>query len=691
MNAAHFLFPVPRKLTVGHNLPRPRNLQLEAEDLSPALLADVHQWLQRNHLPLARRTRSQALVCEISNDFFAEIIDREIRREAYELTVDGERIVLRAAARTGMRHAILSLTELWHAAEKGAEWTACRVLDYPVFSVRGVQIDMAREFFPPLAYLKRVVDRLERLKINTLWLYLENRFHAPGLEDLSPTGGMTPATAAEISAYAQDRGIDVVPATNVLSHMEGWFRLQRYCSLCDGHIRSYPVLTRPEVLELVLRYIDALIDAFPSENFHAGLDELLFTGANPEAAKAIEQLGKAEYFAQFAEKVIRHIQQRGKKVWMWDDMVLGKNVHRKEGFNEQYRQALNRIPRDVIMVHWYYWTNADGQHAPIMARVAQSGRPFVVAPAALGVQNDYADFSKTLELQAYMAGCGQQNGAFGLVNTHWESRCGHFFESHWPHLAVAAGFAWTGAKAATDRGFASAFSFNVTGGLDHELTEFLGAMSRVQSFLQAHKIESGRLRNDLYRRGPHFLWRYCSPLLSGEDRRELRTLLADAQEKLEKIPNRDGEIKKAFRVSRQFFQQCIEILDGFDTAYRNYHQASLAQAENRETDFSRFLHACYAALDSVGVVLGDVRKNTVAMQRRTGHTPYDSYALKAHRLALRRVPRLIKKCVKRDLSLPYFEKLLFLPNAYFQSNIEQLEIQNTFHSPFAGRGSEWLD
>ena len=81
------------------------------------------------------------------------------------------------------------------AAGGGVVLSPLKIRDHPLFAVRVVKVDLAREFFPPMAYLKKLVDRAVDLKLNTLWLYLENHFRAPGLEDLSPKKGMTPAQA----------------------------------------------------------------------------------------------------------------------------------------------------------------------------------------------------------------------------------------------------------------------------------------------------------------------------------------------------------------------------------------------------------------------------------------------------------------------------------------------------------------
>ena len=692
MNACNFIFPPPRKCVFGKTAANiSRELRLDVEKVPEESLQALYQILKRSRITVSNNSRS-VLRCEISGDLFKDISDEAVRNQAYQLEIAPDnQIILQAADIVGIRYGITSLSEIFAAAEKGAVINVCRITDSPAFAVRGVQLDMAREFFPSMPYLKKIVDRLEKMKANTLWLYIENRFNAEGMKDISPSCGMTAAKAREISEYASARGIDVVPGINVLSHMEGWFRLQRYSEFCDGDSRTYPVLTKPEALKIVLQYIDSVIDAFPSKNFHAGLDELLFTETNPEAADAIQKLGKAEYFANFAIKVIKHIQDKGKTVWMWDDMVLGKNIYRQEGFNDTYRKALDKIPNDVIMTHWYYWTNADGKHTDIIKRVTESGRPFVVAPSSLGQRSDYTAFDKTLELQAYIAECGFKYGAFGFINTHWESRKGHFFESLWPHLAVSSAFAWYGPEAGNTVFFAESFSFNLTGDTGNALMKYLEKMSMIDSFLDKHGIGNGRLRYDLYCRGPHFLWRFCSPLLSSVARSELSEMLDSALAIVENFSSDDPDFKKALFVPLCFFRECLNIIEEFDQAYTNYHQASLAESENKGKSFEKHLNNCYNSLDRVIDATDRMREQTLFMQKKLGHTPYDAYALKEHCKSLKSVSRLIKQCVLQKLSLPYFEKLLYLPEVYFISNMRQLEIQNTFHNPFAGRGSKWLN
>lgn len=685
MNAVDCLFPRPARIMAKKGRVRlPGALALDGEP--------VPAWL-RSRLAAACRgagitlqKKADRCVCLVLDAEAAVPAKNEaLRQQAYVLTLaaDGS-AEIRSPGRAGLQYGLVTLALLLEAGGKGAALSPVRIADAPVFRVRGVQVDMAREFFPSLPYLKRVVDRLADLKINTLWLYLENHFHAVGLEDLSPEGGMTPAEARAISAYGAERGIDVVPGTNVLSHMEGWFRLERYADFCDGRARSYPVLTRPETMKLVKAYLDQLAEAFPSPNFHAGLDELLFTGTNPEAAAAIERKGKPGYFADFAVEIIRYLKKKGKTVWMWDDMVLGKNIHRKEGFNDDYRLALDRFPRDTIMTHWYYWTNADGKHAPIIERVAQSGRPFVVAPSSGAFGHDYGDIRKATDVQAYMAGCGLQKGAFGLVNTHWESRYGTSFEATWPLLSVSAGFSWRGGGKPDDN-FWRAFSFVSTGETDGAFADWLHAMADLENFAAERKVPATGFRSFLFLNGPQQLWRRVSPLLSPKDRLHMRGLLAKAGTHAKRIGDRDPGLKQSLRLPMSLFEECLNIIDAFDRAWAEYHRASKIERQpGAKSEFNKRIAGSVAQLKEAMASIARFRREVLVLEKKTGHTPYDAYALAELIKALQRVPPLMLAAARGKQGLPYFEKLLYLPDPYCESNLRQIQVQNTFHERYAG-------
>lgn len=673
MNATELLFPKPLSIVAkSGTVQPPRTITLTG--------ARVPSWLQRKFNCAANATPVRL---ELTAGAFTDVPAAR-RLQSYRLTLSASgTVTIQSPGPAGLQSGLITLSQLLTAARAGAILTPVVISDVPAFGVRGVQVDMAREFFPSLDYLKKLVDRCVDLKLNTLWLYLENHFHAPGLEDLSVPGGMTPADARAISAYAAARGVDLVPGTNVLSHMEGWFRLERYSDFCDGRMRSYPVLTDPRVWKLVRTYISQMADAFPSKNFHAGLDELLFTGTNPAAAAAIKKLGKSKYYTDFARQVITLLQRKGKTIWMWDDMVMGKNVDRTEGFGKDYATALQRFPRDVIMVHWYYWTNADGKHAGILDRVRKSGRPVVMAPSSKTYQFDYGNLRAAAENQSHMAQCGLDCQALGYVCTHWESRYGSSFEAGWPLLALSAGFAW-GGPVAVDASLRRRLSFAITGETDGALGRYLQTLGEIEDFLIVHrKVPATGFRSFIFLNGPDQLWRRLTGLLTSADRSHLRKLLAKAVAQQAGIGPRDPALKRALQLPTILFAEGLNIIDSFDRAWDAYHQAALVERRPRQAKvFRRYIKATVTELRAVTAALTRLRRKMQELEE-TGHTPYDGHVLGQWIDSLRNLSQLVRTAAKSAGGLPYFEKLLYLPDAYYTSNLRQLQVQNGGYARYA--------
>jgi hypothetical protein len=678
MNACDLIFPMPRRVQVDERAVRPpKRVALYGENI-PSWLVD--------RLAAALKTVGASLVSDAT--FAIRLVQGRVamrgrfsdeqRSQAYRLELSGGcGVTVTAGSDAGLRHGVLTLCQIFEAAGAGASLHACTILDVSAFAVRGLHVDLAREFFPRPSYLRKLIDRMAELKYNTLWLYLENHFHAPGIEDLSPPGGMTPEEARAISAYGTERGIDVVPATNVLSHMEGFFRLERYGDFVDGSIRSYPVLTDRRAWPLVKQYLDALLDAFPSPNFHPGLDELLFTGAHPDAVRAIAKKGKATYFADFACKVIRYLQSKGKRVWIWDDMVLGKNIHRPEGFGDDYQKALDRIPKDVVMTHWYYWTNFDGVHGPIMERVGKSGRPFVVSPNSMGSKGDFGSLTGMREVNSYMARCGETYGAFGFVCTMWQYTEGCSYEACWPYNALAAAYAWGGSRVPISRA-QKAMAF-VTTGEANGLSDYLDSLDAIQKYLASWKLPPAALRHTLIKDGPHKLWRRFQSVLSPERRKTIRALLDAAGNAWRRIGLRDPALRDSQALHMTLVSTVLDVLDRFDAAWRSYHRAALIERNPGERKaFSLALSLSKRELRAAAKALEQYRDALTDLTNSTGHDPYDPYVLGEWAKQVDEIAPRIDQVAKAGIGLPWFEKLLQLPDVYRNSNLLQLTVCNKF-------------
>jgi hypothetical protein len=123
----------------------------------------------------------------------------------------------------------------------------------------------------------------------------------------------------------------------------------------DGlYCKSYcPLL--PEVHDVVFDLVDEICDAFESDAYHAGLDEVFYIGH--ENCKRCYGHDKAELFAGEVTKIRNHLNEKNRKLWIWGDRLIdGKTtgIGLWEGSYNNTHRAIDLIPKDVVICDWHY-------------------------------------------------------------------------------------------------------------------------------------------------------------------------------------------------------------------------------------------------------------------------------------------------------------------------------------------------
>jgi hexosaminidase len=149
--------------------------------------------------------------------------------ESYSLVVGENKIALTAATPLGVLRGVETLLQLIQKDKHGWIIPAVRVEDRPRFPWRGLMIDVSRHFIP-LEVIKRNIDGMAAVKLNTLHLHLsddegfrvESR-NAPKLQELASDGQYyTQRQIRELLSYARERGVRVVPEFDIPGHAVSW-------------------------------------------------------------------------------------------------------------------------------------------------------------------------------------------------------------------------------------------------------------------------------------------------------------------------------------------------------------------------------------------------------------------------------------------------------------------------------------
>ncbi|KAJ4159980.1 uncharacterized protein LMH87_007915 [Akanthomyces muscarius] len=284
--------------------------------------------------------------------------------ESYALRIDADGTAsITAAAPAGILRALQTFTQLFyqHSSKRGSytRLAPVRITDAPQFSHRGLNLDVARNFYPVKDVL-RTIDALSWNKLNVLHLHMTDSqswpMEVPALPDLAGKGayypGMsyTPQDIESIQKYALHRGVTVHIEFDMPGHTTAvsW-GYPELVAAAEAQPRAKYCAEPPcGTLQLnnptVDRFLDTLFDdvmprvAPYASYFHTGGDEV-----NAEAYTldpTMRTSDKSKIQAQIQKMVDRnhaHVRKAGLTPIVWEEMLLDWNL---------------TLPRDVVVQTW---------------------------------------------------------------------------------------------------------------------------------------------------------------------------------------------------------------------------------------------------------------------------------------------------------------------------------------------------
>ena len=303
--------------------------------------------------------------------------DDALGPEAYVIEVGSGRLVVRASGHPGILYALHTIRQMLPAAiygQRTAEkerWVlpVCIIRDEPRFAWRGMHLDCSRHFWG-VDEIKRYLDVMAMYKLNRFHWHLTDdqgwRIEIKSYpllsqiacwregtmvgHDFSSNDGIryggfyTQEQIREVVAYAEARGITVVPEIDLPGHMLA--ALSAYPELgCTGG--PYAAWTKWGVSDQVLcvgkestfAFLEAVLtevaELFPGEYVHIGGDECPKTAWKecPLCQARIRELGlhdddrfTAEQYLQnyVTKRVQDFLATLGKKIIGWDEILEGE-------------------------------------------------------------------------------------------------------------------------------------------------------------------------------------------------------------------------------------------------------------------------------------------------------------------------------------------------------------------------------
>ena len=291
--------------------------------------------------------------------------------ESYQLYITGDSVILNSNTAEGAFRGVQTLRQIIPetSTDTLAEYKVWiiptgKIIDKPVFEYRGSMLDVARHFFT-VEEVKRYIDILSYYKYNVLHLHLSDdqgwRIEIKSWPKLTEISGRTEVGGGEGGFYSQEDYKEIV-AYATAHHMTIVPEIDM-----PGHTNSaslaYPILNgngkkiepyegtkvgfstfdtrKDSVYAFINDVVREISEITPGPYFHAGGDESHVTKKND--------------FNYFMEKVQKIVNEQGKQMIGWDEIVTAA-------------VDSTAIPQ--------YWSNGDNAKTSV-----QKGLKMILSPA----------------------------------------------------------------------------------------------------------------------------------------------------------------------------------------------------------------------------------------------------------------------------------------------------------------------
>jgi len=225
------------------------------------------------------------------------------------------------------------------------------------------------------AFVKFIAEELASRKVNTLILRIDYNYQFESHPELRDKSALSKAEVKKLVEVCRNNQIRLIPQINLLGHQSWATKLNNLLKIypdfdetpyvkmpekyewpnADGlYCKSYCPL-HPDVHQIVFDLVDEICDAFETDAFHAGMDEVFYIG--DDKCPRCSGRDKAELFAGEVNLIRNHLTLKNRQLWIWGDRLIdGKTTGMgmwEASMNNTYR-AIDLIYKDVMICDWHY-------------------------------------------------------------------------------------------------------------------------------------------------------------------------------------------------------------------------------------------------------------------------------------------------------------------------------------------------
>ncbi len=181
-----------------------------------------------------------------------------------------------------------------------------------------------------IATLKRYLDQAAYFKFNAVAFEMEDKYEFPSHPIIGAPGAYTKAEMHEITAYAKERFIQIIPMIQAPSHMSYVLKHEEFAHLKADNNNYNICMCDEEAIQLIFDLYQDMIDATPDvDYFLVSTDEIYFAGICDKCKDEYNDINRSQAWVDFANRANKFIQKHGRKMISWIEYpLLPKDIHK---------------------------------------------------------------------------------------------------------------------------------------------------------------------------------------------------------------------------------------------------------------------------------------------------------------------------------------------------------------------------
>tara|TARA_Y100001980_G_C14556806_1_gene350616 strand:- start:29059 stop:31293 length:2235 start_codon:yes stop_codon:yes gene_type:complete len=259
----------------------------------------------------------------ISKDAVGNIPDPERSKQAYKITIQEGKVVIEGQGEVGLFYGVQSFLQLIKPIYGGKfQLPEGTITDWPDLEMRFVHWD-TKHHQAKLETLKRYIDWLAYFKVNAIAFEIEDKYEYPSHPIIGAPNAFTKAEMHELTQYALERHIQLVPNVQAPSHMAFVLKHKEFEHLRADGSNYHICMCDEEAMELIFDMYQDMIDATPGvDYFFVSTDEVYYAGICGKCKLEYNDKNRSQTWVSYLQRVNKWMNKRGRRVLAWVEYPL---------------------------------------------------------------------------------------------------------------------------------------------------------------------------------------------------------------------------------------------------------------------------------------------------------------------------------------------------------------------------------